>query len=290
MLSKYRNQLLVHFIVFIWGFTAILGKLIEIPATGIVWYRVFIAAAGLFIFILLKKQKQKFSWLLKLKLLVIGVCIALHWIFFFEAIKVSNVSITLACLSSGALFASLLEPVFFKRKIIPYEIIFGLIVMLGLYMIFKIETQYALGMMYSVIAAFLAAMFTMFNGQLIQRYEAKNISMYEMLGGFIGISIYFLATEQLNIALLTISWSDLFYLLILGLICTAFAFSASVGVMKEVSPYTMVLSVNMEPVYGIILAYFIFGDDEKMTPGFYLGAFVIIATVFANAMLKSRKA
>lgn len=286
---KYKAHLQMHFIVLIWGFTGILGKLISVSSIPLVWYRMLIACAGLGAFLYFMRHKLELPKKEFLKIFTTGLIIAAHWSLFFEALKVSNVSVTLACLSSASLFTALLEPLFFRRRIIWYEIMFGFMVIVGLYLIFQFETQYILGITYSLISAFFAALFTVINGKFILKHSSKTISFYEMLGGFTGITIYFLLTSGLSPAGFAISMTDLYYLLILGLICTAYAFVVSVEVMKELSPYTVAVSVNMEPVYAIILALLFFGEAERMTAGFYMGALLILLTVITNAILKSRK-
>lgn len=222
------------------------------------------------------------------KTLFTGLIIAAHWIFFFEAIKQSNVSVTLAALATSSLFTSLLEPLFFKRKIYPYELFLGLLVLLGLYFIFQFETELSWGLILGIIAAFLASLFTVFNGLLIKKYDSGRISLYELFGGFLGITVYFLIKDPSLFPDFQLSFSDAFYLLLLGTVCTAFAFVASVKVMEELTPFTVSLSINLEPVYGIILAVLIFGESEKMSLGFYSGTALILLALFINVIVKRR--
>lgn len=223
-----------------------------------------------------------------MKFFGVGAVIALHWFFFYEAIKVSNVSVTLACFASGTLFASLLEPLFFKRRIVPVEIIFGLLIIAGIYMIFRFEPQYVLGMIYSLSAAFLSSLFTVLNGILIREHDSKIISFYELLGGWLATSVFLAFSGSFGAGFFDISLSDLWYLFLLATICTAFTFIISVEIMKEINPFTVVLTVNLEPIYGIILAYFIFDDEKAMTTGFYIGSIIVLGTIFLNAALKKR--
>ncbi|HET6244432.1 MAG: DMT family transporter [Bacteroidetes bacterium] len=287
-MKKYKNLLLLHLIVFIYGFTAILGALISIPSDELVWYRMLIALIGILVFILMKRAIQPLSFKEISMFLLTGIIIALHWIFFFEAIKVSTVSVTLVTLSSATLFTALLEPLFFKRKVIFYEAIFGIIILFGLYMIFNFETQYRLGIMYTLFSALMASLFTVINGKFATKYNPGTVSFYEMAGGFLGISVFFLFTSNFNLNMFSLSGNDLIYLLILGLVCTAFAFVVSISIMKELTPFTVTMTINLEPVYGIILAYLIFRESEKMTTEFYLGALIILATIFTNGWLKSK--
>ncbi|MFT5249872.1 MAG: drug/metabolite transporter (DMT)-like permease [bacterium] len=214
---------------------------------------------------------------------------ALHWLAFFSAVKVSNVSITLAMMSTGAFFASFLEPIFFKRKIINYEVIFGLIVIIGLYIIFKVESEYLSGILLALLASFLGALFSIFNGMMVKSHNASVISFYELLFGVVFITIYILFTDGFDVSFFKLSGSDWTYLIILASICTAYAFIASVHVMKWISPYTVMLTTNMEPVYGVLLALLILGEKEYMSPAFYLGAIIILITVVLNGIIKTRK-
>lgn len=289
MFSKYKNYFLLHLIVFIYGFTGILGALITIPSGNLVWLRMMIGFAGIFIYLVFAKVPLKISLINAVKFILTGMIIATHWVFFFEAIKVSTVSVTLATLSSATLFTALLEPLIFRRKIIPYELVFGFIVIIGLFMIFSFESKYRLGIFYTLFSSAMASLFTVINGTFAKKYEPAVVSVYEMLGGVIGISIYFLITSGLNLQLFDISFSDLIYLLILGIICTAFALVVSIKIMEELTPYTVTMAINLEPVYGIILAFLFFGEKEQMTTGFYAGAILILATIFVNGWFKSRR-
>lgn len=282
-----KSYLHLHLIVFIWGFTAVLGALISLDALPLVWWRMSIAVLLIFIYMKVFKVSFSIANSKKLLMLVAGLIIALHWLTFFKAIKVSNVSVTLACLSTGAFFTSILEPIFYKRKIIWYEVLFGLIVIIGLYIIFKVEGDYWLGIILALTSAFLSALFSVINGKFAKEYHAATISFYELIGGVGFISIYLLATQQFSVDFFSISLSDLGWLFILASICTAYAFIASVHVMKHLSPYTVMLTINMEPIYGIILALLVFDEKEKMNPSFYIGASIILSTVILNGILKN---
>ena len=284
-----KSHILLHFVILIWGFTGILGKLISIPSESIVWYRMLIAFVSLGAYLQFRKKSMVVTNAQLVNYVLTGMVVALHWVLFFEAIKVSNVSVTLATLASATLFTSIIEPLFFRKRVIPYELLFGLLVIIGLGMIFTFETAYTLGILYALGSAFCASLFTTINGKFIEnKGNATSITLYEMMGGVVGVSAYFLLTSQWEMFAqipLALDWA---YLLILGILCTAFAFVASVEVMKELSPYTVSISINMEPIYAILLALFFFGEEERMTPQFYLGAFLIMSTIFANGWLKKR--
>ncbi|MAQ75763.1 MAG: EamA family transporter [Aquimarina sp.] len=293
---KLQNYFHLHFIVFVWGFTAILGELISIEALPLVWYRMLLATFFIFIFIKIMKIPLKVSKQSFYVLLFAGAIIALHWITFFGAIKVSNVSITLSVLSTGAFFTSILEPIFYKRRVIWYEVLFGLLVVTGLYIIFRVEGDYFLGIVYALISAFLSAVFSIINGKLAKEYNPSMISLYELGGGVGLITLYLIAitifrdnSSGFSADFFSLSTMDWVYLLILSLICTAYAFIASVKVMKYLSPYTVMLTINLEPVYGIFLAFLIFGDAEKMSDSFYYGAAIILSTVILNGIFKNSK-
>ncbi|WP_010232238.1 DMT family transporter [Gillisia marina] len=294
--DKLKSYLHFHVIVFIWGFTAVLGALISLEAVPLVWYRMLLASGFIFLYIKWKKRNLKVSKRKLAVLTIAGLVIALHWLTFFGAIKVSNVSITLALLSTGAFFTSILEPIFYNRKFLGYEILFGLLVILGLYIIFQVETEYTLGIILGLISAFLSAVFTLMNGKLIQDTAPSVISFYELLTGVIAISVYLVflsfnseGNKGFNPAFFTISSEDWLYLIILASICTAYAFIAAVAVMKHLSPYTIMLTINLEPIYGIFLAFLIFGSKEQMNPQFYYGALLILSTVIINGYLKTKR-
>ena len=284
-----KSYLHLHVIVFIWGFTAVLGKLISLEALDLVWYRMLFASVIMTFVVLFNKEKIRVPFNVLIGFIVSGIIIALHWLTFYQAIKVSNVSITLACLSTGAFFAAILEPIFYKRKIIWYEVLFGLIVIFGLGIIFKVETQYTTGIYLAVTSAFLSALFSVINGKYAKEYSPNVISVYELSSGFLFLSIYLFFADSFTPAFFALSSNDLLWLFLLSSICTAYAFSASVKVMKFLSPFTVMLTINLEPIYGIILVLLIFPENEKMSPMFYIGAIIILATVIANGIMKSRK-
>lgn len=283
-----KSYFKLHWIVFIWGFTAVLGRLITLDAMPLVWFRMLFAVVFIFIYNKFTKTSIRFPKKVILKFLVAGLVIALHWFTFFRAIKISNVSITLACLSTGAFFASIIEPIFFKKKIIWYEIFFGLLVVVGLSIIFKVEGNYIEGIVLALISAFLSACFAVINSKFVVNYEPKVISFYELFGGVLFFSIFLLATSSFNSDFFQLSTNDFLYLLVLSSVCTAYAFIASTSVMKFLSPYTVMLTINLEPIYGILLAVLIFKEKEQMSPTFYFGALLILITVVLNAVIKAK--
>ncbi len=285
-----RNYLLLHFIVFIWGWTAILGKVITLNAFKLVWLRIPIALAGILAFLLITRKPIATTRQNLWKYLATGLIVALHWICFYGAIKESNVSVTLACFSTGSLFTALIEPLFLKRKIRMYELVFGAMVVGALCLIFGVETHYKWGIYLGVLAALTSSIFGVINGYMVQRgHNGTIISLYEMLGGFIGMTIFVLIVKPWDGPWISMSGSDLFYMLILGIAATTVPFLISLYILKTVSPYTVSLTLNLETVYGIVFAYFIFHEEQQLTGYFYIGAAIILSTVFLNGWMKMRR-
>jgi len=281
------SYLQLHFIVFIWGFTAVLGALISVREASLVWYRMLLAGIFVGLYLLFTKKSFRLPPKVIIQLVLVGFLIAIHWIFFFKAINISNVSITLAMFSMGSFFAAILEPIFFKRKMLWYEIGFGIIIMSGLVIILNVEIRYLNGILAALFSVLVGVLFTIFNGKLIKEHDAKLITFYEFFAGFFLVSVYLLFEGKFDAAFFDVSLKDVGLILVLSSICTAYAFTASVEVMKKLSPYTVLLTTNLEPVYGIVLAYFIIGDSEKMSLSFYIGAFIILLTILANGFIKN---
>lgn len=288
--AKIKNYLHLHFLVLIAGFTAILGELITIKAIPLVWYRMVLASILMFIYIRIAKVKLKITLKSLLRLSIAGIIIALHWMTFFGAIDASNISIALAMFSTGAFFASFIEPIIYKRAIIWYEILFGIIVIIGVFIITQSEIKYLTGILLGISSAFFSSLFAVLNGKFLKQHTATVISFYEFLSGVLFISIYMLFFgDGFSLDFFNLSISDLGYLFILASICTAYAFIASVYVMKLISPYTVVLTYNLEPVYGIVMAIILFPEKEQMSWSFYYDAIVIIVTVILNGIIKNSR-
>jgi len=283
-----NQHLKLHVIVFILGFTAVLGKLISMPAMPLVWYRMLIAAVTLAGILLLTRQSVKLNWRVLLKLAGIGIIVAAHWITFFHAIKVSNISVTLSCLAATTLFTSFIEPLSQKRRISWLEVVIGIVIIGALYLIYQFETRYVEGILFSLLAALLASVFSVLNKNIAHKYDIRIIAFWEMLSGFIGISLFMLITLSPGEWQLSLSWKDALWLILLGTICTAIAYAETIRVMKKLSAYVVVLVINLEPVYGIVLGYLIFGESELMTGGFYAGTAVLLLAVFTYPVLKRK--
>jgi drug/metabolite transporter (DMT)-like permease len=274
-----KNLIILHFTVFIWGFTGILGALITISAVQLVWYRVLIAFISLFLYFKFNKTAIKVDRNTFLKLIFTGALVGAHWVLFFASIKLSTVPVTLVCLSSITLFTAVLEPLINKTKISKLEILAGLLIITGIVLIFKFETRYTKGIITGLVSAVCASLFSIINSKLVKKNEAPTIAFYELVGAFFWISLYLLFTHGFNKSLLLKS-SDIGYLVLLGTICTSLAYVAGVSVMRELSAFKVALVTNLEPVYGILMSFIFFGDMNKMTTGFWVGAVIILSTIF----------
>lgn len=283
-----RQHFLLHLIVFIWGWSPIFGKAISLQAFQLVWYRILITLVSLAIYFSFTKTNLRVTRKNLGILLGIGCVISFHWFCFYNAIKVSNVSVTLVAFSTGTLFTSIIEPLFYKRRFHIYEMIFGLIIIGAIYMIFSIETQYYLGIIFGILAALTSSLFTVWNGILVRTLASPVITFYELGGGLLSLTLFLLFSGSFDAPFFEVSGKDYFFLVIFCIAGTAFPFVASVNLLKKLSPYTVTLTVNLETVYGIIFAFLLWPETEKMRPSFYLGASLILAVIFANAVVKAR--
>lgn len=286
--ARKRHQIHLHFIVLLFGFTAILGNLIDLDAVRIVWVRMGIAVITL-LAVAGVLRRRIYRGPEVARLFATGLVIALHWIAFFGAVKVSNVAITLTCIATGPFFTSLLEPLFYRRRVSMAEILLGVMTILGMGLIFSASFHHLYGILLGLASALLGALFAVLNGRFVARVPAFWITTYEMIGGFLAVGLFLLFSRQNLQVWNQLGSNDWVLLGVLGVICTAYAFIVSVDVMRELSPFTVVLSINLEPVYGILLAYFIFGEDEQMSIPFYIGSALTISSVFINAIWKGRQ-
>ncbi len=289
MFQKYRYHILMHLIIFMWGFTGILGKLIHLPTLPLVWFRILIAGlAMLFGLYLLKMPMRIRDRKSMLKVLGIGVIVALHWLTFYESIKLSTASLGILCLSTATLHVTWIEPLVFKKKFSWIEFLFGALVIGGIYFVssdFDPKQYKALGI--GLFSALCAGLFSVFNAKMVEKVPASAITFHEMIMGFIVLSSVIAFQGNLNLGLFKMTTSDFLWLLFLGICCTAFAFIATIEVMKKLGAFTVSLSINLEPVYTILLAIPILHEDELLNGNFYAGASMIIAVVVANAIYKS---
>ena len=291
MMQENKDFLLLHFIVMIWGFTAILGLLIELPPVEVVFFRTLLASLGLFLLLKLRRRDLKIhSTKIFWTIIGTGALIALHWITFFLSARMSNASVCLAGMATCSLWTSLIEPLSQGRKVRGFEVVLSVIAFIGIGVIFNVEFDFLSGLLVAVFSAFISAIFTVINGRLSKQYNPYVITFYEMTGACCSILLFYplyatYFTEQIVWFPSTMDW---IWLLALAMVCTVYAYSASVELMKRLSAFSINLVVNLEPVYGIILALLIFGASEEMSSGFYLGTGLILTSVLLYPLLNRR--
>lgn len=280
----------MHIAIFLWGFTGILGKLITLNEGLLVWYRLILS--GIMMWLAAGGRNEIFKLPLKetLKICGVGFVVMIHWVTFYGAIKVSSVSVTLICLSSIALFTSFFEPLISKVKFDFIEIFFAALCMAGIYTIYHADKSTATGILIAVFSSMMSALFTIFNKQLTEKHNAYTISSIELLGAFIGLSVLLpVYLGFFNYEFLFPGTSDMLYLLVLSFFCTVIPWILSLNALNHVTAFTMNLALNLEPVYGILLAIFVVKEYNMLTAGFYLGAFIILATVMLHTFYRYRK-
>ncbi|MFD2786932.1 DMT family transporter [Hymenobacter rubripertinctus] len=290
-----KDYLRLHFIVLLWGFTAILGKLISVPPVELVFWRTALASLGLLALLVVRRRPWRIPVADVLRLLGVGAIVAAHWIAFFLAARLSSVSVSLAGMATLALWTSLLEPLVLWRKVRGYEVALGLLTMVGLYIVSQAELDQLLGLGVAIISAGLSALFSVLNSKLVQQHPPLRLTLYEMLGACLSIALffpvyshYFTAGKGLQLALSGYDW---LWLLLLAGVCTVYAFSASVELMKRISAFVVNLTINLEPVYGILLAVGMYTlhvsgfEEEKLSPGFYAGTLIILLSVLIHPVL-----
>lgn len=272
--------------VFLWGFTAVLGKLITIPAVEMVFYRTLIAAIGMAALMVYRKDKFGISQSDYIKLLATGIIVGAHWLTFFLAVKISNPSTALIGFATCSLWAALLEPIVKRQKIQVIEVLLGAVVVVGLYIIFSFDFKYPLGLFFGILSGVTVAIFGVINSLMVRRIPSTTITFYEMCGACISLAL-FMTTMDGELQLVP-SAMDWLWISILALVCTVYAYAIAIELLKRLSVFIVQLSLNLEPVYGIILALLIFGESEVMGWSFYVGTVIILAAVLLYPFLKSK--
>ncbi|MCH1575700.1 MAG: DMT family transporter [Flavobacteriales bacterium] len=282
-------QITLHATVVVFGFTGVLGKLISLSAVPLVFWRTLIGAGGLYVWMWVRRSAAPtMSTKVRLGIVGTGLLVAVHWVTFFAAIKASTVSLALAVMATVPVFVALIEPVLRRRRVDPLELLLGLIAVLGLWWMYRVDVSYGHGMLLALVSAFCAALFGTLNSIWGGYAPSLTVSRLELASACLGLAVWMSVMGGWQQALP--SSTDWMWLLLLGIVATSVAFALTVEVMKVMSPFTVAMAINLEPVYAIILALLIFGEEEVMPPGFYGGASVLLATVFVDAMLKRKKA
>ncbi|WP_159468251.1 DMT family transporter [Dyadobacter sp. 3J3] len=289
--TTFRSYLHLHFLVLIWGFTAIVGLMVSVSPIALVFYRTFLAGLGLAVVMLVKKKKFDVTGADLRRMFFVGCILSSHWILFFAAARVSTASVCLAGMATTSLWTSLIEPLVNRRPVKPLEVGLGILAFAGLYVVFRFEFDHALGLGLALASALLAAMFTVANSRLVQRIDAFTITFYEMVGASLFSLLFLIIAESQGWTNNMPVWpkgQDWIWILFLAWICTVYASTMATQLMKQFSAYLINLTINLEPVYGIALAFFYFGEKERMTQGFYMGTILILLAVLLYPILNGK--
>ncbi|HVF80695.1 MAG TPA: EamA family transporter [Flavisolibacter sp.] len=277
-----KALLQLHTAVFLWGFTGVLGRAITLHSTMLVWWRMLITAISLWVLYLILGKVRKISPKAGLMISLIGTVLALHWVCFYASIKLANVTIALTCLSTTALIAALIEPLILRKKFDRIEIFLGLFAVAGILIIYNTHIQFSIGIVVGLLSSLLTVLVSVLNKKIIDNYEPEQITLYQLTGGFIGLTVLlplfqYLFPERLASPDL---W-DWIWLVILSWVCTILTFFLYIRALKKVSAFTMNLTLTLEPVYGIILAFAIYKENKEVSPWFYFGfALIAVAVIF----------
>ena len=284
--SRVQSLLLLHGVVVIFGFTGILGKLISIEAEPLVFWRVTLGGVTTALYLFLRRQWTAWTARDVVRVGAVGWIVAAHWVTFFASIKASSVGLALTMLATAPLFIGFIEPLVYKRRLAWREVAVAAVVFAGISMVFEAEKDQTLGMALGLTSAFLAAVFSTVNGVLVRKHDPVNMSAVELLAAGLGMAVWLLAKGELGAAVLHVPNSDWVWIVLLAVVATSFAFMVSIQVLKQLTPFESAMAINLEPIYAIALAYVLFG--ERFSPGFYLGAFLVIGAVFLDTALRSK--
>jgi drug/metabolite transporter (DMT)-like permease len=273
--------------VFLWGFTGVLGKAITLDSTMLVWWRLLITMVSLWALYVLQGKAKRIPAKSVLTISLIGTILSLHWVCFYASIKLANVTIALTCLSTTALLAALVEPLILRKRFDPVEILLGLFAVAGIVIIYNTHVQFSTGIVIGLFSALFTVLVSVLNKKIVDRYAAEHITLYQLTGGFVGLTVllplfYFLYP----IAFAAPTPIDWVWLIILSWVCTIFTFFLYIRALKKVSAFTINLALTLEPVYGILLAFIIYKENRLLSKWFYVGfALITIAVLFHMARL-----
>jgi len=282
-----RAYIELHAAVFLFGFTGVLGDVISLEATMLVWHRMWMTAIMMFIYVWFIGRWKRLHWPETLKIAAVSLAIVIHWILFYASIKLASVSVAMICLSSITLFTALLEPIILKKPFSKIELLFSILVIVGVYFMAEDQKNHIVGIFVGLASAFFSALFTVLNKQLVSRYDSRLLSLYELGAGFILLTLLLPVTEFfIPVTSYIPSQDDWFYLFLLSFFCTVVAFNLSLSSLRFLSPFTVNLAINLEPVYGIALAFVLLKEYRELGVGFYVGAFFILSAVLAEIIWK----
>ncbi|MDX1938523.1 MAG: DMT family transporter [Flavihumibacter sp.] len=270
----------LHIAVFLAGFTGLLGRLITLNEAMLVWYRLLLSAATMWCLFGYQKKIQPISKKEIAAIIGVGGIAALHWLSFYGSIKYSNISVALVCFSAVGFFTAVFEPLINNHRFNKIDLLLGLLVMLGIYIIFQFDPSYKIGIAVGLVSALLGALFPVYNRRFMQRMNAETLLTWQMSGGFLVLTallpLYlFLFPTQYFIPVL----SDWFWLLVLSWLCSVWAFHLSANALKKISAFTVNLTYNLEPVYGILLAFVVYHENKELKNSFYFGLAIILMAV-----------
>lgn len=290
MSKKLQYNIIIHLVVIIWGYTGIMGKAIDLPATEMVWWRLGIAVISLAVlFPLIQRKLSSLSPKLWLVTLGVGVLVGLHWITFFHSIKLSSISLGIICLATTTLHVSWLEPLIKGTKFNFSDLFLSLAVLGGMVLVSAQEAAHGYAILIGLMSAFLAALFSVCNAVLVEKMPSPQLTLIELSSGFVVLTLFMLMGSSFSRSMFDINQDLLWKLLFLGVVCTSIAFILAVNATKHLGAFTVSLTINLEPVYTIILALIFYPQSETMDPLFYVGASIIVAAVITNGILKNRK-
>lgn len=285
-----KALLQLHIAVFLAGFTAILGKLITLNEGLLVWFRLLITVSTLAIMLYYQKRIKTIPWGDMLKIFGVGVIVALHWVTFYGSVKYGNVSVALVCFSATGFFTAFFEPMILRRKLSVIEIGLGMMAIAGIYIIFDFHPQYKLGIIFGILSAMGSALFPIFNKRLLVVYEPKTLTLYELGGGLLALTVLVpLYLQKFPASYYVPTATDWLWLFVLAWLCTVLSFDLQLNALKKVSAFTANLTYNLEPVYGIILAFIFFKENENLHREFYLGVLLILLAVVLQMWRISRQ-
>jgi drug/metabolite transporter (DMT)-like permease len=281
----------LHIAVFLWGFTGILGRLITLNEGWLVWWRMFITALALWIYFFFSKQIQKISLRDFLKIASIGTILSLHWLLFYGSIKYSNVSIALTCLATTGLLSAIIEPLFFRKRINSTEILLGTFALVGIIIIYFSNLQFSIGIYIGLLSSLATVIVSVLNKKIVSGYTPQIITLYQLTGGFLGLTLLMpLYNLLLNSNIQYPQKLDWLWLIILAVFCTVFTFFLYIRALRQLSAFTINLTLTLEPVYGIILAFAVFSENKYLSKYFYIGfALILIAVALQMKRIVKQK-